>query len=247
MAPATSKKPITAANGPERKNGKKGNPFLPPNPEEILSTVGQNHYLLLNKFSFYRPSLLITTRQYISQEEPLDSTDLTALWTVMQNLKSRFLGIYNCGYNSGSSQGHKHMQVWPYPDEDKMGFKLFPAQATSDHVIATNIPQVPHKHFVLRLPPNASIEALIERYKRLLEETQQALQRHGSGTAHNVIISKEWICLVPRRQSGFENGVGVNAGGVTSCAVVTNEKERATWKTYGPVEYLKLVGIPVDD
>lgn len=247
MAPAAQKKPITSADAPERKNGKKGNPFLPPNPEEIVSTVGEHHYLLLNKFSFYRPSLLITTREYTSQEEALTGDDITALWAVMQSFSSRYLGIYNCGYHSGSSQGHKHMQIWPYPDEEKLGFQLFPGFATSENLIADNIPPIPYKHFVLRLPANATANAVIERHDRLLEATRHAQQKAGSGSAHNVIISKEWICLIPRRRSGFETGSGVNSGGVTGCSVVTSEAERQAWMSLGPAEYLKSVAIPIDN
>ncbi|KIV93463.1 hypothetical protein PV10_04675 [Exophiala mesophila] len=247
MAPAAQKKPIISHDAPERKDGKKGNPFLPPNPEEIVSTVGDHHYLLLNKFSFYRPSLLITTKQYISQEEALTAGDLTALWAVMQTFSGRYLGIYNCGYHSGSSQGHKHMQIWPYPDEEKLGFRIFPSYATSESLIADSIPKIPYKHFVLRLPANATADTLIQNHDRLLEATRHAQQQAGSGSAHNVIISKEWICLIPRRRSGFETGSGVNSGGVTGCAVVTSEAERQAWISGGPAAYLKSVAIAIDD
>ncbi|KAK5047048.1 hypothetical protein LTR84_006990 [Exophiala bonariae] len=246
LAPALQKKPITKPDAPERKTGKGKNPFLDPNPDEILSAVGRDHRLLLNIYAFYRPSLLITTREYHPQEEALNDSDLTAAWAVLGKFsKERYFIIYNCGYNSGSSQGHKHMQLWPYPDEKELGFELFPKQARSETVIADDIANVPLKHFVLRLPSNADETTVIEAHRRLLEKVRQIQRETDSGTAHNVILTKDWICLVPRRHSGFERGVGVNSAGVLGLAWAINEDEKNAWISIGAAELLRFVGIPV--
>jgi ATP adenylyltransferase len=209
--------------------------------------VGPNHLLLLNIYAFYRPSLLLITRRYVPQEEALDDSDLTAAWAVLQNFpRERYFLIYNCGYNSGSSQGHKHMQLWPYPNEKELGFELFTNQAQSETVIAKDIANVPLKHFVLRLPANANATTVIEAHRRLLQEVRQIQQQTGSGPAHNVIISKDWICLIPRRHSGFERGVGVNSAGVLGLAWAVSQDEKNAWVSIGAAELLRFVGIPVN-
>lgn len=211
-----------------------------------MSPVGNDHLLLLNIYAFYRPSLLITTREYHPQEEALNEGDLTAAWAVLEKFsKEKYFLIYNCGYNSGSSQGHKHMQLWPYPNEKELGFELFPNQAQSETDIAKDITNVPLKHFVLRLPPDARTATVIEAHRRLLQEVRKIQQQTESGTAHNVIITKNWICLVPRRHSGFERGVGVNSAGVLGLAWAVNEDEKSAWNSIGAAELLRFVGIPV--
>ncbi len=52
--------------------------------------------------------------------------------------------------------------------------------------ITGNIPGVPFKHFVLRLPDNATVEDILERYKKLLHATQKALTEANAGTDYNV-------------------------------------------------------------
>lgn len=37
--------------------------------------------------------------------------------------------IYNCGVEAGSSQGHKHIQIFPRLDSER--FQMFPSKATS--------------------------------------------------------------------------------------------------------------------
>jgi len=208
--------------------------------------VGDHHTLLLNIYAFYRPSVLLITNSYIPQEEALDNRDLAAAWAVLQGFsREKYFLIYNCGYNSGSSQGHKHMQLWPYPNEKEMGFELFPSQARSETVIAKDIPNVPHRHFVLRLPPHATAATVVEAHHRLLREVRQVQEMTDSGPAHNVIITKEWICLIPRRHSGFERGVGVNSAGVLGLAWAVSDEEKNTWLSIGAAELLRFVGIPV--
>ncbi|KEF53446.1 uncharacterized protein A1O9_10421 [Exophiala aquamarina CBS 119918] len=247
LAPALQKKPITKADAPERKKPTGKNPFLDPNPDEILSSVGKYHTLLLNIYAFYRPSVLLITKDFIPQDDPLDNRDLIAAWAVLQNFsREQYFMIYNCGYNSGSSQGHKHMQLWPYPNEKELGFELFPKKAQSETVVSKDIPTVPLKHFVLRLPPHANAAAVIDAHRRLLQEVRQIQQQAGSGPAHNVIITKDWICLIPRRHSGFERGVGINSAGVLGLAWAVNEDEKMAWLSIGAAELLRFVGIPVN-
>lgn len=244
FVPHLRRKPITAADAPERKTGKGHNPFLDPNPNEVLSLVGSSHLFLLNKFSVYRPSLLLITRQFVPQTDDLDRDDLAAAWRVLHHFKTRFMMIYNCGAESGSSQGHKHMQFWPYPDKQDLGFDLFPTQVQSDSVVTSDMANVPFKHFVLRIPKDVNTDILVQAYKKLVEQVRRSHRITGGGTDYNVILVKEWMCMIPRRHSGLERGAGAGAGAFVGLVWIVNEAETEVWNASGPAEYLKYLGIP---
>lgn len=124
---ALSKKPILAHNAPERRGI--GGPFLHPDPEFVVSRVGDQHVLELNMHCIHRPMYILHTREFVPQDDDLDLDDFTAACAVMANLgrKAPQMTIYNCGAEAGASQGHKHMQVFAYPSS----FPLFPEQAQS--------------------------------------------------------------------------------------------------------------------
>lgn len=210
----------------------------------MISHVGQNHSLLLNKFCVCRPSYLLTTRHFAPQHDALDVTDLTAAWAVLRHLGSSYYAIYNCGFEAGSSQGHKHLQIWPYPSKEDLTFELFPSQAESTTEIASNIPNVPYKHFALRLSDIADAEEVATSHATLLEKTRDIQRRAASGPDHNVIITHNWICLIPRRRNGSEKGAPANASAVLGLVWVASEEEKETWKRIGLVHHLRYLCIP---
>lgn len=78
----------------------------------------------------YRPSFILHTRDFAPQTDDLDLADFAAIHSVMADLgrTAPQMAIYNCGVDAGSSQGHKHMQIFALPD----AFPLFPAAAESE-------------------------------------------------------------------------------------------------------------------
>jgi ATP adenylyltransferase len=124
MTPALSKKPMLSRTDPGRSKPQ-GGPFINPDPEFIVNHVGSEHTLLMNKYCVLRPMLVLHTNAYQPQSSDLDSTDLTAAWNVLNALTPQYMVIYNRGVDSGSSQGHKHMQVFPKEE----GLELFPDRA----------------------------------------------------------------------------------------------------------------------
>ena len=127
ISEALSKKPNLAHNAPER-HGFEG-PFLHPDPDFVVSQVGDGHVLELNMHCIYRPMYILHTREFRPQDEDLDLEDFGAARAVMATLGRRVpqMAIYNCGAEAGASQGHKHMQVFACPSP----FPLFPEEAQS--------------------------------------------------------------------------------------------------------------------
>ncbi len=110
--------------------------------------------------------------------------------------------------------------------------------------ITGNIPGVPFKHFVLRLPDNATVEDILERYKKLLHATQKALTEANAGTDYNVVLVKDWLALIPRASKGRD---GVFAGATTMIGLVwlRNQEERDKVTKFGYEEFLCHLGLPL--
>lgn len=68
--------------------------------------------------------------------------------------------------------------------------------------VVSDVSGIPFKHFVIRLPENATADDVFTKYLLLLDETKKALQSVGAGTDYNLILVKEWITLIPRTSKG---------------------------------------------
>lgn len=158
--------------------------------------------LILNKYCVLRPQLILHTVEFEKQEEPLSRGDFAATWEVLgllerewkASLKSdkaeveveRQAVIYNCGAEGGSSQGHRHLQLFPrqswlFPDHYAGKVKI-PVKVdnrktnfdggnvnTAPIMIETEFPHVPYKHAVIRLSPTTTKDDVAKAYYVLLK------------------------------------------------------------------------------
>lgn len=256
-----------------------------------------------------RPHYVLHTRLFAPQTDDLDAGDWAATWAVMAAIQARAhqppMMIYNCGYEGGASQGHKHVQVFTEPDP---GFTLFPAEALAlaeqaadssektheprENAPIVQHPTVPFQHFVQRLTGPITPAYVLAVYQRLLAEVRRAHKEHverklahatngtngatrtngsngyrthkksASGTpghntpalddlpasmiANNVIMTPEWMCMIPRRRGG-KDGTGAGSLGMLGMLWLKNAKERAHWEELGMTEHLVWMGLPRDD
>lgn len=72
--------------------------------------------------------LILHTTLFVPQTNDLDVDDLTAAWAILRQIETPQMIIYNCGVEAGSSQGHKHIQIFPRLDSED--FQMFPSKAT---------------------------------------------------------------------------------------------------------------------
>lgn len=228
-------------------------PFVNPKPDEIiLDDVGPKHRLMLNKYCLYRPMLVIPTKEFALQSDDLDSHDIAATWALINAYHSfEPLVIYNRGVNGGSSQGHKHVQLFPVPPLKPFFGKadsMWPAKATSSTEVADRIDGVPFKHFVLRIPPESRAREVFDMHQRLLELTRKAhVEAGGSADGdYNVAMTKKWIALIPRRTVGPADGpFGTSTVGMLGIPGIRDEVDRQKWKELGDAQYLARLGIPI--
>lgn len=88
------------------------NPFLPPfQPGLHICELGEKHRLLFNKYSIYHNHVLLVTKEFEPQENPLTEADFKQVIVVQGALRGVF--YYNSGAQSGASQKHKHIQLLP--------------------------------------------------------------------------------------------------------------------------------------
>lgn len=230
-------------------------PFSKPEPElTVLEDCFDDYRLLLNKYPVTPNHLLLVTKQYVSQTSPPTPKDLFSAYQLLCALDDedemlRHLAFYNCGPNSGSSQDHKHLQILPLPA------KFVPFQDRlcngKEHFFASTKQEplqdkkVSFAHYVVPLPEDESKvdeELLAMTFVFLLQRTLSAFldwstpESAGAGgaeqpskPAYNVLMTKEWLCLVPRSQPfAKEHNIGFNATGYAGLVLLKWEED---WKT----------------
>ncbi|EPE07526.1 ap4a phosphorylase ii [Ophiostoma piceae UAMH 11346] len=183
ISTSIAKKPVLSADAPERRG--KGGPFVDPDPEFVVARPGPDHVVELSMHAMMRPHYVLHTRLFAPQTDDLDAGDWAATWAVMNAIDksgSKPMMIYNCGYEGGASQGHKHVQVFTEPEP---GFPLFPETALSlaGTAPSTSIirhPDVPFEHFILPLIEPITPAYLLSIYQRLLAQVRRA---HSEFTA----------------------------------------------------------------
>lgn len=82
----------------------------------FIDELTDTHSLIFNKFSVCDRHVIVITKEFLRQIDPLDIEDFKASIISMCSLNA-FM-FFNSGFNSGASLMHKHMQVIPYESMD---------------------------------------------------------------------------------------------------------------------------------
>jgi len=110
VSPTTQIKPFN----PNDKSRKPG--FLDDDPEFTVCHVEPNHKLILNKYCWLRPQMVLHTRDFQAQTDLLTEADFEASLDVLRQLGGRYMVVFNGGPKAGSSVAHKHLQVFLRPE-----------------------------------------------------------------------------------------------------------------------------------
>ena len=199
-------------------NQSTADPFA--NPERELTVLSDltgdgSYQLLLNKYPIIPEHALLVTKDYQSQTSALSPKELKMAYDVLVQLDSdaeqqQHLMFYNSGPASGSSQDHKHLQVFPLPPQ----FEPFQTSLCSNthHFIPDQRteplqnPEVSFAHFALPLPESpedVDEDLLAMSYFALLQRAlsffQDWLGEHPDlKRSYNFLMTKKWLCVVPR-------------------------------------------------
>ncbi|KAI9341917.1 ATP adenylyltransferase-domain-containing protein [Obelidium mucronatum] len=208
----------------------------------VESDLSPTHNILLNKFSVVKGHTIITTKKWESQSSLLKAADFKAAWILFgSGNEGEFLGFYNCGPLSGASVPHKHMQFIPVKrgsleDGIPIDQLMEDAQRTSEPFVAVVIPGLPFHHRAFFIPNNSTQDESFFKdvemaYVALVtgafaakpvgvvfgETSNQAVsvgkdEAGKSEVSYNVIFTRQWMIVIPRRQELFE-GLSVNSVG----------------------------------
>jgi len=226
--------------------GKNFNPFLPPEMELTVGAIGAHHLAVLNKFNVVEHHLLIVTRQFEPQEALLTPGDFSALCWSLREIDG--LGFYNGGPVAGASQHHKHLQLIPLPlHKGQRGLpieQVFPPQL-SPHLARLNT--LPFIHRIAALPaglfdsPVNAATHCHQLYRDMLEvlHSPPHMQQGAAyqSAPYNLLLTRRWLMLVPRRQEHVE-GISINAMGFAGSFFVKNIEEQKRLAAVGPLEVL---------
>lgn len=220
------------------------NPFLPYDPHLFVADLSPTHLVLLNKFNVMDHHILIVTREFAPQESLLNPSDFHALALGLSEVDG--LGFYNGGQIAGASQRHKHLQIVPLPFVPD-GSQL-PLASLMLETVGQN-PKLPYRHAIAHFTPLdftqplAVAEMLLADYHQLLA-TLNLIGRSAATEplgAYNLLVTREWMCVVPRSQESFV-GIPVNSLGFTGTLLVKNQIQLDDLRALGPLTLLTKVG-----
>jgi len=213
--------------------GSTHNPFEHPEPALTFGDIAPNHRLLLNKFPVMARHLLIVTRQFEAQETALSAADFAALAPLI--MANDGLGFYNGGAVAGASQAHKHLQWIP---------QCPPIAARLSGLLAHQPERFDFRHaFALIQPePWASVDAgqhLEAIYRSLLEQAGIGC-KNGVLSPYNLLITRGWMWLIPRRAERWQD-MSINALGFAGSLFVKHRASLTQLIASGPMNALRAV------
>lgn len=223
------------------KTGKEFNPFLPYEEALFVADISSTHVCILNKFNVVDYHFLIITRAFEPQESLLTLEDFTAMWACL----AEFAGLvfYNGGKLAGASQPHKHLQIVPFAETDIPISPLVKA-AKLDNSLGT-IPEFTFVHALTDINLGESAEITFKKYHTLLQTLGiNPLENNIQSGAYNLLMTREWMLIVPRKFEEFES-ISVNSLGFAGTLLVKNQQQMQLLKNINPINLLNHVAFPL--
>jgi ATP adenylyltransferase len=223
------------------------NPFLPYEKEVFVADLSQTHVCLLNKFNVFEHHLLMVTSSFEHQETLLNLPDFEAVWICMAEFEG--LAFYNGGKTAGASQTHKHLQMIPLPITAGG-----PAIPINPVIEASGISQkpgtvaaFPFSHaladitFTKGTSSTKQAKLTLKLYWEMLRFTgmnQNPQKEARQSGPYNLIITRNWMLLIPRTTEFFQ-GISINALGFAGSLLVRNKRQMEEIKSHGPMKVLR--------
>lgn len=241
------------------------NPFLPYDPDVFIRDLPDGHVLLFNKFSLVPNHVLVITKgfasklrlgkvsvlillleyenqaQKIRQETFGAVLEVARLYETPENIE--WLGFFNSGPKAGASQCHKHLQLVPV---ECMMVPLEAAFSENLHASPKQMLEIAafsgFRHAFVRLGLGGTeldSQYMKESYERLMELMENP-------SSYNLLFTKRWMLLVPRRSSITTDGFGFNALAYAGYFMVKSREELESFmrRPSGPVRVLTELASP---
>lgn len=106
------------------------------------------------------------------------------------------------------------------------------------------VPGVPYKHWILALSTNATADDVFKQYSRLLEKAKCDVLEAGQNFAHNVLATRDWILVIPRRHRDRDGQLPTNGAGMLGLMWCSSQDEKDGWMNRAMTQHLAHVGFP---
>lgn len=210
-------------------------PFSPYEQDLYVGDAGPEHAVLFNKFNVLEEHLLIVTRAFEHQDQPLNASDFAALarcWSRREGL-----AFYNCGGISGASQRHKHLQLVPALGPQT---RCAPVEDAIDAASG----RVRGFSFAHALVPMALATEPIEAGEQMARSYAEAMNRADAvAGAYNLVATRRWMMVVPRAAE-HSGRTSINALGFAGSLFVRDDEELDEVRRRGPLKTLADVTRP---
>jgi ATP adenylyltransferase len=232
---------------PQRPAAETRNPLLPYDDDLFVADVSDTHVCLLNKFPVLANHILLVTRTFEEQMDPLTRRDWEALCTCMQEFDA--VAFYNSGAAAGASQRHRHIQLLPPPigaGPQRAPIETLLDDARFDAAVGS-VGRLPFLHALARLrsdtarPPGEMAGVLQSLYREML----RAFGCEGGDRPYNLLLTRDWMLFVPRTREQWES-ISVNALGFAGALLVRDGDELARVRETGPMRLLRHVAVARD-
>ncbi|MBD3649668.1 MAG: phosphorylase [Pseudomonadales bacterium] len=222
-------KPVVGHTATSAASAPRKSPWMPPEEDLLVTELGESHLVVLNKFPVIEQHGLIVTRDYEDQSESLTASDFAALQMAMRDWPDPgALAFYNGGRIAGASQAHKHLQIVPLPlsgDAEDSLLVLDPSRDT-----------LPFEYRAIGLDGReTAAPEMLSRYEELRRELGIS-----PGNPYNLLLTREWMMMVPRSREHFET-ISVNSLGFAGCLLARNDAELQLICDAGPGAVLRGV------
>lgn len=216
-------------------------PFAPPR-KSVITEVPPEFVCMLNKYSLEKGHFLAVTDQFVPQNGPVRPQDLIMLYDVVQRPSKRTYAFLNGGPDSGASQKHRHFQFMQVPD---LGEPVWPDAIFNANPKATepqSHPSVPVAHFLLPIL-DATRESLVKSWEKLFALAKKAAGTEDDEMAFNFLLTKEYMMILPRFQSNWDD---ISVGGTVMVGSIPVEEPKLLdiVKKAGITELMRRVGFP---
>jgi ATP adenylyltransferase len=220
------------------------NPFLPPERDLTVGTLGPAHLAVLNKYPVIARHLLIVTRTFEDQSAPLTLADFSALACVIGELGG--LGFYNGGLAAGASQRHKHLQ-WIPDASDGVRLHGFTRGLPQHQPVTTptHHPALAWRHSFVRMPEtmqstNGAAGRRLHQAFRLACASLGIDPDSNPMPPFNMLTDGVWMLVIPRSRERHAD-ISVNALGFAGSLFVRRPEQIDTVRQLGPLQLLAAV------
>jgi ATP adenylyltransferase len=233
----------------QAKAGPSRNPFSPFEPALHVGDLSEDHVVLLNKFPLMADHLLVITRRFVPQDTLIGIEDFVALAGAMGERPC--LAFYNAGRAAGASQPHRHLQLVPLPFEGaEEETPIEPVLARARGRNGAGVAELGYHHALAWLDPSPFADPdragarMHAAYRALLTEVgiegTPSPEGEWQSGPYNLLATREWVLLIPRRREHYES-ISVNALGFAGSLFVKDAAQADIVRRAGPRTVLAAV------